>query len=75
MKIKMIGLGKMGLNLALNMKNHNVEVEGFDVSEEAREKASQSGLTTYDKLEDLSLIHIWHISLMPSEHKIFRGYR
>lgn len=53
MKIKMIGLGKMGLNLALNMKDHNVEVEGFDVSEEARERASQSELTTYDKLEDI----------------------
>lgn len=53
MKVKMIGLGKMGLNLALNMMEHDVEVEGFDVSEEAREKASASGIKTFAKLEDL----------------------
>ena len=39
MKLKMVGLGKMGLNLALNMKEHGVDVEGFDVNEEARKKA------------------------------------
>ena len=38
MKLKMVGLGKMGLNLALNMKEHGVDVEGFDVNEEARKK-------------------------------------
>ena len=36
MKLKMVGLGKMGFNLALNMKDHEVDVEGFDVNEEAR---------------------------------------
>ncbi|MDA3931394.1 MAG: decarboxylating 6-phosphogluconate dehydrogenase [Tenericutes bacterium] len=30
MKIGMIGLGKMGLNLALNMVDHNIEVFGYD---------------------------------------------
>ena len=38
MKLKMVGLGKMGFNLALNMKDHEVDVEGFDVNEEARKK-------------------------------------
>lgn len=47
----MIGLGKMGLNLALNMKDHQVEVEGFDVNESARDKASVEGITTYADLE------------------------
>lgn len=51
MKVKMIGLGKMGLNLALNMKDHQVEVEGFDVNESARDKASVEGITTYADLE------------------------
>ena len=32
MKLKMVGLGKMGLNLALNMKEHGVDVEGKDVN-------------------------------------------
>ena len=43
MKLKMVGLGKMGFNLALNMKDHEVDVEGFDVNEEAR-KNTMAGL-------------------------------
>ena len=57
MKLKMVGLGKMGLNLALNMKEHGVDVEGFDVNEEARQKAESENIKTYASLE-LSLIHI-----------------
>ena len=38
MKLKMVGLGKMGFNLALNMKDHEVDVEGFDVNEEAERR-------------------------------------
>lgn len=52
MKLKMVGLGKMGLNLALNMKEHGVDVEGFDVNEEARKKAESENIKTYASLED-----------------------
>lgn len=52
MKLKMVGLGKMGLNLALNMKEHSVDVEGFDVNEEARKKAESENIKTYASLED-----------------------
>lgn len=52
MKLKMVGLGKMGLNLALNMKEHGVDVEGFDVNEEARKKAESENIETYASLED-----------------------
>lgn len=52
MKLKMVGLGKMGLNLALNMKEHVVDVEGFDVNEEARKKAESENIKTYASLED-----------------------
>lgn len=52
MKLKMVGLGKMGLNLALNMKEHDVDVEGFDVNEEARKKAESENIKTYASLED-----------------------
>jgi 6-phosphogluconate dehydrogenase len=48
MKLKMVGLGKMGFNLALNMKDHEVDVEGFDVNEEARKKAEESGIKSYE---------------------------
>lgn len=52
MKLKMVGLGKMGLNLALNMKEHGVDVEGFDVNGEARKKAESENIKTYASLED-----------------------
>ena len=52
MKIKMIGLGKMGLNLALNMQEHQIEVEGFDVNEETRKNAEINNIKTYSSLED-----------------------
>lgn len=52
MKIKMIGLGKMGLNLALNMQEHHIEVEGFDVNEETRKNAEINNIKTYASLED-----------------------
>lgn len=45
MKIGIIGLGKMGLNLALNLKENNIDVIGYDVSILARQKASESQLT------------------------------
>ena len=54
MKLKMVGLGKMGLNLALNMKEHGVDVEGFDVNEEARQKAESENIKTYASLEDVA---------------------
>lgn len=54
MKLKMVGLGKMGLNLALNMKEHGVDVEGFDVNEEARQKAESENIKTYESLEDVA---------------------
>lgn len=54
MKLKMVGLGKMGLNLALNMKEHDVDVEGFDVNEEARKKAESENIKTYASLEDVA---------------------
>ena len=57
MKLKMVGLGKMGLNLALNMKEHGVDVEGFDVNEEAREKAELENIKTYASLEDVASNH------------------
>jgi len=39
MKIGLIGLGKMGLNLAENMLDNNIEVLAFDVFDKARENA------------------------------------
>ncbi|WP_162140196.1 phosphogluconate dehydrogenase (NAD(+)-dependent, decarboxylating) [Haploplasma axanthum] len=38
MKIRLIGLGKMGENIALNLIDHKHTVYGYDISEETRKK-------------------------------------
>ncbi len=53
MKIGFIGLGKMGLNLSLNMLEKNHEVIGYDLDKKAREKAHNEGLEVVDSLEVL----------------------
>lgn len=53
MKVGIIGLGKMGLNLALNLKENNIDVVGFDVSSQARQKASENQLVIKDSQEEL----------------------
>ncbi|MDU5893297.1 MAG: NAD(P)-binding domain-containing protein, partial [Atopobium minutum] len=44
MQIGLVGLGKMGHNLALNLKDKGHEIIGFDLSEEAREDARQNDI-------------------------------
>lgn len=53
MKIGLIGLGKMGSNLALNLKDHNREVIGFDVSLDARSFVEENGIETVSNLDNL----------------------
>lgn len=53
MEIAVIGLGKMGLNIACNLKKHNYDVIGFDVSSQAKENAEKSGIKTADNLEKM----------------------
>ncbi|SFF99228.1 phosphogluconate dehydrogenase (NAD(+)-dependent, decarboxylating) [Sporolactobacillus nakayamae] len=54
MKIGLIGLGKMGYNLALNMSEHGFEVKAFDLSTEAVKKAEASeGIEGFASIEAL----------------------
>ncbi|MDD7794854.1 phosphogluconate dehydrogenase (NAD(+)-dependent, decarboxylating) [Clostridium sp. 'White wine YQ'] len=53
MKIAIIGLGKMGLNIACNLKSHNYDVMGFDLSDKAKEDAEKAGIKTFDNLEKM----------------------
>ncbi|WP_162146898.1 phosphogluconate dehydrogenase (NAD(+)-dependent, decarboxylating) [Acholeplasma granularum] len=50
MRIHLVGLGKMGANLALNLKENNHEVIGFDLNDEARAKLNKAGIETHDEL-------------------------
>jgi len=52
LKIGIIGLGKMGLNLALNLQESNIAVVGYDVSIPARQKASESKLAIANSQEE-----------------------
>jgi 6-phosphogluconate dehydrogenase len=53
MKIRLIGLGKMGYNMALNLRDHQHEVIGYDISEVARKNLSVQGIETADTLFEL----------------------
>jgi 6-phosphogluconate dehydrogenase len=53
MKIGLIGLGKMGYNLALNMTNKGHEVVAHDVSEEAMNKIASEGVETAASFEEM----------------------
>ena len=53
MKIGMIGLGKMGYNLALNLKDHGYDVVAFDKSEAAVEKVRNEGIYGVGSIEEL----------------------
>lgn len=60
MHIGMVGLGKMGLNLALNLKHSGHIVWGFDLSSEAKKNAEEQGIPTVDHLDELVEIETLH---------------
>ena len=53
MKLGLIGLGKMGLNLALNAKDCGHEIVGFDATASAKEQAKEAGLLVADSIAQL----------------------
>lgn len=55
MKIGLIGLGKMGLNLALNMHKNNINVVGYDIDKKNRDLLQEAGAAVAESLEDLLL--------------------
>lgn len=54
MNVYMVGLGKMGYGLALNMRDHGYDVTGFDVSAAALKKAADDGFKTIDSLAEIA---------------------
>ncbi|WP_313466775.1 phosphogluconate dehydrogenase (NAD(+)-dependent, decarboxylating) [Carnobacterium sp.] len=53
MEVGIIGLGKMGLNLAFNLKDHGYDVKGMDVSKEALIVAEKEGVATFQAVDKL----------------------
>lgn len=54
MKIGLIGLGKMGYNLALNLTRNGHEVVGYDLSQSIRQNINKEGVQTANSLTELS---------------------
>lgn len=53
MKIGLIGLGKMGYNLALNMRDNGIDFGVYNRSEEPRERIKKENVNVYDSVESL----------------------
>jgi 6-phosphogluconate dehydrogenase len=53
MQIGLIGLGKMGFNLALNIHDHGHEVLTFDLNASALESMGKKGVKTFSAIEPL----------------------
>ncbi|MFE5323103.1 phosphogluconate dehydrogenase (NAD(+)-dependent, decarboxylating) [Paenibacillus sp. NPDC056579] len=54
MQIGLIGLGKMGSNLALNLLDHQHEVVVFDVNKEAVQRAAEAGAAGAGSIADMA---------------------
>ena len=53
MQIALIGLGKMGFNLGMNMHRHKHEVLAFDLNQQTIESIRKKGITTATSIEQL----------------------
>lgn len=53
MEIGLIGLGKMGYNLALNMKDNNIDIKAFARNQETLNKAEKEGIEVYSTIQEL----------------------
>ena len=54
MQIGVVGLGKMGYNLALNLHKNFFEVVAYDINEEARKRLAHEGVSTYNSLKEMT---------------------
>ena len=53
MKLGMIGLGKMGANLVLNLLDHQHSVVAYDVNAEAVQQSAEKGASPASSIQDL----------------------
>ena len=53
MQIGLIGLGKMGYNLALNFKRNHHDIIAFDINKVAMERIASEGITTAPSIAEL----------------------
>ncbi len=54
MQLAIVGLGKMGYNLALNLHRNKFDVVAYDISQETRTRLAGEGIKTGDSLADMT---------------------
>ncbi|MEO5905681.1 MAG: NAD(P)-binding domain-containing protein, partial [Saprospiraceae bacterium] len=54
MQIGVVGLGKMGYNLALNLHKNFIQVVAYDINEETRKRLAHEGVSTYNTLKEMT---------------------
>lgn len=54
MQIGVVGLGKMGYNLALNLHRNFFQVPAYDINEETRSRISREGIIPYNSLKEMT---------------------
>lgn len=52
-KIGLIGLGKIGFNLAINIKNHNLDIVGYDQNKKLCDNLSTHNIETVSSIEEM----------------------
>ena len=50
MQIGVVGLGKMGYNLSLNLHKNFFQVVAYDINEDTRIKLAHEGVSTFNSL-------------------------
>ena len=68
MRVGFVGLGRMGLPMAKHIAAAGHELLVFDVSEEARLRAAEVGLTVASELVEFSNVEVVGTSLPATEH-------
>lgn len=53
MKVGLVGLGTMGVNMALNLTDQGHEIFGYDISKEARDNAENGNISVYSSQEEM----------------------
>lgn len=69
-KIGFLGLGNMGLPMAMNLKSKFDTVNAFDLNGQAMDKAKEGGLTTVPSIEVLAQENSTIITMLPGDDAV-----
>jgi 6-phosphogluconate dehydrogenase len=54
MKVHIIGLGKMGFNIALKLRDHHYNVSGYDSNDKVRQKMMSHGVHVFHDIDSMT---------------------